>query len=375
MAQLDHLRDDIEEIDGKLVELIAKRLALALQVGEEKIQKGMPMRDWTVEKQVIARAERMADSFNLPTDLVRKIMQLLIQESCAFQEGLRDLRFNGDLGRILIVGGKGRMGKWFAHFFHTQGHFVSIHDVKGSLPHFPSFQSLPEGVGDASLILLATPLDETPRIYEKLIRLEPSGVICDIASLKSGLLASIRGARDAGLNVASIHPLFGPETRLLSDKVICLCDCGDDKSFKMVKGLFQETSARLVELPVERHDLLASYVLGLSHIINILFARTLSRSGHPYEAFSEVSSTTFTRQMATTISVITENPFLYYEIQKTNVFTPELYRQLSVALDDITGPILSGDREGFVKIMETSRQYLEEQDAMRQITKRETVKE
>ncbi|MFQ6092417.1 MAG: prephenate dehydrogenase/arogenate dehydrogenase family protein [bacterium] len=363
MTKLEQLRTEIETIDVKLIELIAKRLELAVKVGQQKGRMGIPIRDWSVEKNVIDRAHRTAQKLHLPTDLVRNIMQLLIQESCAFQEGLQDSTYNGDLGRICIVGGKGRMGRWFARFFHNQGHSVSIYDTAGPLPDFPSFQNLREGMGDASLLLLATPLEATPKVYEELIQLKPSAIICDIASLKSGLLESIRKARKAHLGVASIHPLFGPDTRILSDKVICLCDCGDQKSFSEVRALFQETSATLVELPLERHDFLASYVLGLSHVINIIFAHTLSRSGLPYKALSEVASTTFVRQIATTVSVITENPFLYYEIQNTNAFTPELYAQLTTAMNEIVEAVLSKKRERFVEIMEKSKRYFTEDES------------
>jgi chorismate mutase/prephenate dehydrogenase len=357
MSRLKQLRTQIEAIDAQLIELIAKRLGLALKVGQHKEKMGVPVRDWSVEKRVIERARRAAQRRNLPTELVRNIMQLLIKESCAFQEGLRDAAYNGDLDRIFIVGGKGRMGRWFARFFHNQGHSVSIYDISGSLPDFPFFQSLRDGIAQASLILLTTPLDETPRVYEELIQLKPSAIICDIASLKSGLLESMTKAKKARLRVASIHPLFGPDTRILSDKVICLLDCGDRTSFSQVRALFQETSATLVELPLERHDIFASYVLGLSHIVNIIFARTLSKSGFPYKTLSEVASTTFVRQIATTISVVAENPFLYYEIQNTNAFTPELYRQLSTTMDEIVDVVLSKKRERFVEIMEKSREY------------------
>ena len=369
MNALDQLRSEIEAVDTQLLELIAQRLELAVKVGQQKEEMGIPIRDWSVEKNVIDRAHHTAQKLKLPTEFVKSIMQLLIQESCASQEGLRDSTYNGDFERIFIVGGRGRMGRWFARFFHNQGHFVSIYDTAGFLPHFPSFQTLSEGVQDASLILLATPLEETPDVYEELIQLEPSGIMCDIASLKSGLLQTIRKARDAHLRVASIHPLFGPDTRMLSDKVVCLCDCGDEKSFSEIRALFQETSATIVELPLERHDFLASYVLGLSHIMNIIFAHTLSRSGLPYKELSEVASTTFVRQIATTISVITENPFLYYEIQNTNAFTPELYKQLSTAIGEVTKTILSRDRERFIEIMENSKKYfIEDRSVWRPLT-------
>ncbi len=358
MNRLQKWRTDIGHIDEQLIELIARRLELAEKIGLEKRLANSPIRDWSVEKDVIDRARRRAEGLGVPASLVTAVMTQLIREACARQEVLPQVEEDISSERVLIIGGKGRMGSWLARFFRNQGREVAITDPAGPLSGFQSFEDLNAACPWASLILMATPLATSPGIYRKLIEYRPGGVICDIASIKNGLLEGIAGARKAGLRVTSIHPLFGPDTRVLSDKVICLCDCGDRTSLETMRQLMGETSARLVEMPIEHHDRLMSCILGLSHLVNIIFARTLTGSGLSYEELLQVASTTFLRQMDTTRSVITESPDLYYEIQRANPHSAELFEKLKAAVKDITGMITSEDLEGFRTIMNQGREYL-----------------
>jgi chorismate mutase/prephenate dehydrogenase len=358
MNRLEKWRGDIGQIDEQLIELIARRLELAEKIGLEKRRTKSPIRDWSIEKDVLERARRCAERLQVPADLVTAIMAKLIGESCARQEGLPLVGQERSSDQVLVIGGKGRMGSWFARFFRNQGRQVAVIDPAGPLPGFPSFQDLSQACRWATLILLATPLASSPGVYQELIDLAPDGVICDIASIKSGLIDRIREARSAGLRVASLHPLFGPDTRILSDKIICLCDCDNRSSLEKLRQLLGETSAQLVELPLEHHDRLMTYILGLSHVINIIFAQTLASSGLNYGELSQVASTTFLRQMDTTRSVVTENPKLYFEIQRANPFSEELFDRLRAALESITGLIISEDLQRFQEVMGRSRDYL-----------------
>jgi chorismate mutase/prephenate dehydrogenase len=355
MDRLKRLRTEIAHIDEQLVELIARRLELAEQIGREKRNTGSPIRDWSVEKTVIERARRNAQTLGAPAGLVSAVMTQLIREACARQEELPLAEEDLSSDRVLIVGGRGRMGRWFARFFRNQGREVAILDPSGPLQGFRFFEDLTEACRWATLILVATPLAASPGVYRELVDRTPKGIICDIASIKGGLIEGIAGARRAGLRVASMHPLFGPDARVLSDKIICLCRCGDPSSLEGLRGILTETSARLVEVDIEHHDRLMSCILGLSHLINIIFARTLDSSGLSYEELSQVASTTFLRQLETTRSVITESPDLYFEIQRANPHSAELFEQLKAAVGEITAMITAEDEDRFRRVMEQGR--------------------
>lgn len=358
-SRLDDLRQRIQRMDAAVLALVAERMSLAREIGEVKRHAGIPLRDFAVEKQVLGRAEAQADSLGLSRDVARTVMQQLIDESCRLQEQDHRPEYRGQAERVLIVGGLGQMGQWFARYFTNQGHAVQLFDRREGPSDYPIVLSLAEGLAQASLVLVAVSLESVGEVVREIARLGYRGTLFDIASLKSHLAPDFAEARAMGVSVTSVHPMFGPGARALSDKVICLCDCGDHAANARVAALFEETAATLVHLSLEEHDRLAAYLLGLSHFINLLFARALATSGRSVAELSAVASTTFRAQMTTTESVLLEDPELYYAIQALNPFSPDVFAGLKKALDDWTGWIGNRDLTSFSDAMVDARRWLE----------------
>lgn len=317
--RLDRLRRRIRNLDAAMLGLMAERMELAREVGREKVASGIPLRDFEVEKRVLERAAASADTLGLAPELARGVMRQLVEEACRVQEIDHFSSYSGEAESILVVGGAGKMGHWLVRFFETQGHRVLVYDPAAGF----------------------------------------SGVLCDVASVKEHLRPALEAARERGVAVTSIHPMFGAGARTLSDKVICLCDCGVPSATERVAALFRETAVTLVPLSLERHDEIASYVLGLSHFLNLLFARVLATSGLSFAELAAVGSTTFHSQFATTESVVRENPLLYYEIQKANRFSERVYRELERVAADWVGWVEKGEPGPFAEAMRELNRWLD----------------
>ena len=90
-------------------------------------------------------------------------------------------------------------------------------------------------------------------------------------------------------------------------------------------------------MPVEEHDELMSYVLGLSHAVNIAFFEALRQSGKGYDDLNRAASTTFRRQVETSRDVASENSQLYFEIQHLNPFNKDALEYLQKQRRDWAG--------------------------------------
>lgn len=347
--RLERLRRRIRNLDAALLSLVAERMELAREVGRAKRDAGIPLRDFEVEKRVLERSAASAADLGVAPELARGLMRHLIEEACRVQEVEHFSAFSGEAESILVVGGAGKMGRWLARFFETQGHRVVLHDLAEAPDEgdFPRAATLAEGLATASMVFVAVPLDRVGETIDEIVASGYRGLVCDVASLKEHLRPAIERARAAGLEVTSIHPMFGPGARVLSDRVICVCDCGVPRATERVTALFRDTAATLVPMSLVRHDEIAAYVLGLSHLVNLLFARVLAGSGLTFGELDAVGSTTFRSQFATTASVALENPRLYYSIQSANPFMERVYRELERAAADWIGWVERGDRTAF----------------------------
>ena len=358
---LEQLRRRIRNLDAALLSLVAERMELAREVGRAKRDLGIPLRDFEVEKRVLDRASGSAGDLGLAPELARTVMRQLIEEACRLQEIEHFSAYSGEEESVLVVGGAGKMGRWLSRFLESQGHRVRIHDLPDTAgDDFARVETLAEGLAGASMVFVAVPLDRVGATIDEIAAAGYRGLVCDVASLKEHLRPALERARAAGVAVTSIHPMFGPGARTLSDKVICVCECGVPAATARVSALFRDTAVTLVPMSLERHDEIAAYVLGLSHFVNLLFARGLAESGLTYRELSEVGSTTFRRQFGTTVSVALENPSLYYSIQRANGFSERVYREIERAAAAWIGWVEREEPEGFARGMEAVRRWIGE---------------
>src|SRR6202041_849109 len=205
----------------------------------------------------------------------------------------------------------------------SQGFRVAIADPKGALPGFDAVADWQNDPLDFDLIVLATPLSTTAGLLEFLAQRAPRGLIFDLGSLKTPLRTGLTALVKAGCRVTSLHPMFGPDTELLSGRHVIFIDLGNAEALKEAQDLFAPTMAERVVMGLDEHDRLIAYVLGLSHALNIAFFTALAESGEAAPRLVQLSSTTFDAQFDIASDVAAESPELYYEIQRLNDFGAE----------------------------------------------------
>jgi chorismate mutase/prephenate dehydrogenase len=287
-------------------------------------------------------------------------MQLLIRSSLTHQERTRVAAQTSGAGkRVLIIGGAGKMGAWFASFLSSQGFAVEVADPSEAPSPFPRSADWRASELDHDLIVVATPMKVAAHLLVDLAERRPRGLVVDIGSLKSPLRAGLKRLVDAGCRVTSIHPMFGPDTRLLSGKHVVFCEVGVPQATREARALFASTMAEQLEMGLDEHDRAMAYVLGLSHALNLAFFTALADSGELVPRLQKMSSTTFDAQLRVASLVATDNPHLYFEIQALNDYGTASLNALRSAAERIQRLVESGDEAGFVELMAAGRRYLE----------------
>lgn len=355
---LDQHRRDIEALDRRILHLVCERLELARQIGELKKGAGVPLRNFKVEEEVYRRFGDASRLLGLDEVLGRDLARFLIGKAVEEQAVFRDTVYQGDALKTLVVGGKGGMGQWIARFLRGQGHRVTVFDPSPVEVDFPVVEVLGDEAAAADLIIVAVPMSACAAVLEELAGLGVQGVVAEMCSLKGHLQPVADAVRENGLRLVSFHPLFGSDLRMLSERAIVFCNEAEDEDLDVVRGLFADTSARLVEMSSAEHDRRMGLVLGLTHLANLVFARALSHSSLNSAELAEVAGVTFTKQLSTTCEVTAENPGLYYEIQALNQTTPETGRWLRQALDEWLSVVEANDASAFADLMTSCRDYL-----------------
>ena len=359
MTTLDELRAQITALDRRLLELVAERQRLSADVAATKHATGLPTRDFKRERDVLLNARRSADALGVSPDIAESLLRLLIRDSLTTQEQAQVAARGRGTGRsALIIGGAGKMGRWFAEFMTSQGYRVVVADPQDTQDGYERVADW-RGLDLAhDYIVVATPLTVANEVLVALAARAPRGVVFDIGSLKTPLRRGLSALRDAGCAVTSVHPMFGPDTVLLSGRHVIFCDVGHAAANADAQSLFASTMAERVVMTLDEHDRLIAYVLGLSHALNIAFFTALAESGEAAPKLAQMSSTTFDAQLDVATRVAQESPELYYEIQRLNDYGGASLHALKVAVDRLVAAVDGGDEAGFIRMMRRGSAYL-----------------
>jgi chorismate mutase / prephenate dehydrogenase len=360
---LDDLRSHLSGLDRKLLELIAERQRTSREIARVKRATGYPTRDYVREREVILAVRNSAAELGVPADAAEAVMRVLIRSSLTTQEQASVAAGGAGSGRsALVIGGAGKIGGWFAQFLGSQGFEVEIADPAAGAGALADWRASPLR---HDFIVVATPLGVTDAILRELAQRRPAGVVFDVGSLKTPLRAGLEALRAAGVRVGSIHPMFGPNTELLSGRHVIFIDLGAGDALERTRALFAPTMAEQVVMGLDEHDRLIAYVLGLSHALNIAFFTALARSGEAAPRLVQMSSTTFDAQFDIASAVAAESPELYFEIQRLNEYGAESLTALAQAVDSLRDAVQSGDQERFRELMHAGREYTQGRQSMR----------
>ncbi len=363
-SKLDTLRTELGDIDRQILGLVSRRQATAQKIGQVKRSAGIPTRDYRQERDVVERARAAAVEHGLTPRMGEELILALIRGSLTIQEQ-DTVAQKGEGGgrRVLVIGGCGHMGRWFVRYLGAQGFAVEIADPVGDGPAgIPLHRDWKAIALDHELIVVAAPMPATAQILEDMAAAPPKGVVFDVGSLKSPLRAALHKLRAAGGNVTSVHPMFGPDTELLSGRHVIFVDVGAPQATAAARALFEPTMATLVEMDLESHDRLIAYVLGLSHALNIAFFTALAESGEAAPKLATLSSTTFDAQLGVAAKVAGENPDLYFEIQTLNDYGTESLAALLYAVERLRSVVRANDLDGFRSLMTRGRAYLDHRE-------------
>ena len=348
--ELEELRSEIQKRDEEIIKLISERTKLAQQVGEYKREHSLPIRNVEVENKVIARYVENGKKYDLSEEVMKSVSSALIKEAVDSEASLPKPMVSK---KVAVVGGAGKMGAWMAKLMKESRHSVKIID-----PASNNGLRI-EDCKDCDIVVVSVPIHLT---YSTLAKLDDicskDTLIFDLTSLKTPLIGRLCNMAKTK-KVCSIHPMFGPSATSLYDRNLIVCDCGNEQAVKETVDLFDDRGGNIRIMDVSKHDEYMSYVLGLTHAVNIALFTVLERSGFTFNDLRTVASTTFNKGLDTNMSVASEDPMLYYEIQHMNAHRDEMWDLFSQTVEELKEKSLSDDPEGFVSVMNAGRRYFE----------------
>ncbi len=288
---LEDLRARLNLLDRRLLELVAERQAISRRSPRSSARPGSRPATTAASARCCSRRARDAGrrygvSPALGESILRCADPRLADHAGAPRVAAQG---RGSGRRALVIGGPGKMGRWFADFMASQGFAVEIADPAGAgRPGYECVAGLAAGRarprhhrrGDAAAA-------SRTKILAEMAGRRPRGRGLRRRLAEDTAAQRARGAPRCGLPRDLDAPDVRPRHRAAVRPPRDLRRPRRRGDAGRARALFGSTMAELVVMSLDEHDRLIAYVLGLSHALNIAFFTALAESGEAAPRLAE----------------------------------------------------------------------------------------
>ena len=272
--------------------------------------------------------------------------------------------------RIAIIGA-GKMGVWFAQFFHSKGYDVVVADrkkeritnLKKEL-QVRMTADFKEAVTDADQVLICVSINAFEEVVKTISPAIHQGqVVMDICSIKETPV-KVMHKYIKGALVLGTHPVFGPGSNGVKHKAYILTptNAKEQEFAEEFKKWLEQEEAHVFVMSPKRHDEMMSIVLGLPHFLGLVACETLLEQ-KDFSETKKVAGTTYRMLFTLAEATALETPDLYASLQ-TNL--PELGKIEDLFMakaKEWLNLIKNNDAEAIVKRMDRLKAKLMEADS------------
>ena len=210
-----------------------------------------------------------------------------------------------------------------------------------------------DGVAEADLTVLATPVDTIPLMAVKALnRVSREQVVIDTGSTKGELCEAIAMHAARGRFVA-VHPMWGTEYSgpqaachgAFTGRNVVLCEAerSDPDAVALVERLFGALGAPIIRMGAEEHDLHAAYVSHISHITSFALANTVLEKEREEQHIFDLAGGGFESTVrlakssaATWVPILFKNKYNVLDVLREHIHQLQLMR-IMIERDDTEG--------------------------------------
>lgn len=339
VSELSVLRDQIDEVDKALLDLLARRLALVAEVGEVKSRHGLPIYVPEREATMLASRRKEAENLGVPPDLIEDILRRVMRESYTSENDKGFKTLCPELRPVVIVGGKGQMGRLFEKMLTLSGYQVKILDKDD----WDNAESL---LADAGMVIISVPIHLTEKVIGELPPLAQDCILVDLASVKNKPLQAMLAAHSGP--VLGLHPMFGPDSGSLAKQLVVWCDGRQPEAYRWFLDQIQVWGARLHRIGAVEHDQNMEFIQALRHFATFAYGLHLAEENVNLEELLALSSPIYRLELAMVGRLFAQDPQLYADIIMSSENNLALIKRYYQRFGEAIKLLEQGDKQAFI---------------------------
>ena len=341
--QLKLLRNEIDDIDSELVNLLAKRLKVTTKVGALKSTAGMPIYAPEREAKLFELRRKQAVDAGISADLIEDVLRRLIRDSYASQEATGYQCINPQCNKVVIIGGKGQLGRIFVDLFNRSNYKVVILEEKD----WPQSDNI---LSDAALVIVAVPIRLTSTIIQRLNNLPEDCILADVTSIKESPLFEMMKVHSGP--VVGLHPMFGPDVTGFLKQTIISCEGRFPEKYQWLLDQFKVWGAKVYPVNAQDHDQAMSMVQVMRHFSTIAYGYHLMTEGVELSQLVNMSSPIYRLELIMVGRLFAQNSVLYTDIIFANPENISMMKRFAYRFLELLEDVQAGDKASFVEMFD-----------------------
>ncbi|MHC1631160.1 MAG: prephenate dehydrogenase/arogenate dehydrogenase family protein [Methanotrichaceae archaeon] len=268
--------------------------------------------------------------------------------------------------QMLIVGGTGETGSWFARYFKDHGFQVSVWGPSGKIEVAEQLgvnfaQNLIDAVKKSDVVLLSVPIRQTVEVIKELApQMRPNSLLMDVTSLKSRPMNAMLEHAPENVELLGTHPMFGPTIPEIAGQTVILVPVKgrSDKWLPVMESIFRGDGAKVETLGPEEHDEIMAVVQALTHFAYISVGTALKSLDFDVAKSRKFMSPVYEIMIDFVGRILAQNPELYASIQEN----PKAKKVRTIYINEclrLAKKADEGDLKGFEEIMNVAADHFQ----------------
>ncbi len=257
--------------------------------------------------------------------------------------------------KAVVIGGTGRMGRWFSEILKQAGLEVSS---LGKC-HMALAEQM---IKQSQVVVVSVPMSVTGEVIRKVGPIVPKyGLLMDLTSIKAVPMKVMM--ENSRCQVVGLHPLFGPKEAGSNKKNrVVVCKGRGEEGCAWIKDILENFGCVTIMLEPDLHDRLMGVVQAVNHFCVIAMGTFIQSVGFDYKDLMKVSTPSFSWVMNRCREISGQSSDLFASLLMENSHGVSAISQYTAVCTGIAQLVEGNNRSQVKRIIESLRSYFAQED-------------